>query len=161
MIGWLITNILLIVVLIALITTLSVLFIKREKEEKLILLEKENLIKELQEKKKQSGYAREFAGMAEQHLQSIHKLTDSSLDEGIYEPLSHDEKRIIRMDCYGKIDLRKSYQLSPLYKYFKKNENLKQSKLSEYDLNNSPSWRVFRQFQSFRSISLKIKQFLI
>ena len=31
MIGWLITNILLIVVLIALITTLSVLFIKREK----------------------------------------------------------------------------------------------------------------------------------
>lgn len=53
MIGWLITNVLLIVVLIALITTLSVLFIKREKEEKLILLEKENLIKELQEKKKQ------------------------------------------------------------------------------------------------------------
>ena len=114
----------------------------------------------LQEKKKQSGYAREFADMAEQHLQSIHKLTGSSLDEGIYEPLSHDEKRIIRMDCYGKIDLRKSYQLSPLYKYFKKNENLKQSKLAEYDLNNSPSWRVFRQFQSFRSISLKIKQFL-
>lgn len=114
----------------------------------------------LQEKKKQSGYAREFAAMAEQHLQSIHKLTGSSLDEGIYEPLSNDEKRIIRMDCYGKIDWRKSYQLSALYKYFKKSENFKQSKLSDYDLNNSPSWRVFRQFQSFRSISLKIKQFL-
>lgn len=113
-----------------------------------------------QESHPQRGTAAKFADMAEEHLEKIHFLTDSHIDNGDFEPLADDEKRIIRMDCYGKINKRPEHQLSPLYKYFTAPKNAAAVKFSDYDMKNSPSWRVFRQFESFRSIENKIKGYL-
>lgn len=113
-----------------------------------------------QERNPQRGTAAKFADMAEEHLEKIHFLTDSNIDNGDFEPLADDEKRIIRMDCYGKINKRPDHQLSPLYKYFNAPKNAVTAKFSEYDLDNSPSWRVFKQFESFRSIAGKVKYYL-
>ncbi len=113
-----------------------------------------------QERNPQRGTAAKFADLAEEHLEKIHLLTDSQIDNGDFEPLADDEKRIIRMDCYGKINKRPDHQLSPLYKYFNAPKNAVTAKFSEYDLDNSPSWRVFKQFESFRSIANKVKYYL-
>lgn len=117
-------------------------------------------ITKTQNKKNLSPAAVEFVDLAQSHLKKIHRLTDSSIAHGIYQPLADDEKRIIRMDFYGKINKRLEHQLSPLYKFFSRLENRKQAKLSEYNLDDSPSWRVFRQFESFRSITHNVKHFL-
>ena len=45
-----------------------------------------------------------FVRTAEKHLDNINELINSSYDEGIYSPLANDEKRLIRMDCYGSIN---------------------------------------------------------
>ena len=113
-----------------------------------------------QEKNPSRGLAAEFANMAQVHLNKIHMLTASSIDNGNFEPLADDEKRIIRMDCYGKINKRPDHQLSPIYKFFKQPQNAVKAKFTDYDLDNSPSWRVFKQFESFRSIEFKIKCYL-
>lgn len=113
-----------------------------------------------QEKNPLRGTAAEFADMAQIHLNKIHMLTDSSIDNGNFEPLADDEKRIIRMDCYGKINKRPDHQLSSIYKFFKDPKNAVKAKFTEYDLGNSPSWRVFRQFESFRSIEFRVKCYL-
>lgn len=119
-----------------------------------------NNIVKAQEKSPQSGDAAEFAHLARRHLEKIHNLTDSRIDNGNFEPLSNDEKRLIRMDCYGKINPRPDHQLSYIYKFFNKLENRKNAQFSEYDLDSSPSWRVFRQFESFRGITFKLKCYL-
>lgn len=113
-----------------------------------------------QEKNSLRGLAAEIADMAQIHLNKIHMMTDSYIDNGNFEPLSDDEKRIIRMDCYGKINKRPDHQLSPIYKFFKQPQNAVKAKFTDYDLDNSPSWRVFKQFESFRSIEFKIKCYL-
>lgn len=100
-----------------------------------------------------------FVRTAEKHLDNINELINSSYDEGIYSPLANDEKRLIRMDCYGSINKRTKHQLSHLYLHFCKNKKGK-FKLSEYDMENSPSWKLFMQFESFRKITSKVKRYL-
>ena len=111
-------------------------------------------------KNPQKGAMAKFADLAQKHLDSIHALTDSQIDTGDFEPLADDEKRIIRMDCYGKINKRPEHQLSHLYKFFKSSKQNVKTKFSDYDLADSPSWRVFKQFESFRSIEFKVQCYL-
>lgn len=117
------------------------------------------IIKE-QEKNPKTGDDADFAESAQHCLNKIHKRMNVSLDVGNYAPLSDDEKRLIRMDCYGKINKRAPHQLSPLYLYFTSPENRKHARLFEYRLDLSPSWRVFNQFESFRRISARVRYYL-
>ena len=94
------------------------------------------------------------------YLGKIHELTDSDYEEGIYEPVAVDEKRLIRMDCHGSISRRRPDQLSELYKYFKNQPKKKKFLLREYNIENSPAWKVMAQFESFRKIAPKIKRSL-
>ena len=98
--------------------------------------------------------------IAEKQLNVIHEKTGSSYEEGTCAPLFVDEKRLVRMDCYGSINRRREDQLSPLYKYFRERQGQKNYKLSLYDLDASPNWRVMTQFQSFRNIEDQIKLYM-
>ena len=55
MIGWLIVDLILIVILIALMVVISMLFAKKEKTQNKVLHEKEERIKELEEKLKKGN----------------------------------------------------------------------------------------------------------
>lgn len=55
MMGWLIVDLILIVILIALMVIISMLFAKKEKEQNKVLHEKEERIKELEEKLKKGN----------------------------------------------------------------------------------------------------------
>lgn len=98
--------------------------------------------------------------IAAQKLNYIHEMTGSSYQEGCSDPLFLDEKRLIRMDFYGCINRRRDDQLSPLYKYFCRHRDEMVHRANDYDLQNSPNWKVLRQFQSFRSIEPQIKRYL-
>lgn len=135
-------------------------FLNLSYKQQILMVVTLNDIIENQNKNPQKGAAAKFAGLAEKHLEKIHLLTDSEIDTGNFEPLADDEKRIIRMDCYGKINKRPDHQLSHLYKFFKSPKQSVKARFSDYDLNNSPSWRVFRQFDSFRSIAFKVQCYL-
>ena len=66
-----------------------------------------------------SAEDKQYAELASFYINKLHELTDSDYEEGIYEPVAVDEKRLIRMDCYGSISRRRPDQLSDFYKYFK------------------------------------------
>lgn len=94
-------------------------------------------------------------------LEKIHWLTNSCYEEGnAYFPIADDEKKLVRMECYGTINARRKHELSPYYKFFRKKENLGTFRLKDYDLSDSPMWRVFNQFESFRSIALRVRRHL-
>ncbi len=101
-----------------------------------------------------------YADLSAFYIQKIHELTDSDYEEGVYEPVAIDEKRLIRMDCHGSINCRRIDQLSDLYRYFNSHHGSKKYLLREYDLETSPNWKVMAQFESFRSIAPKIKHAL-
>ena len=63
--------------------------------------------------------------IAEKQLNVIHEKTGSSYEEGTCALLFVDEKRLVRMDCYGSINRRREDQLSPLYKYFREKQGQK------------------------------------
>ena len=107
-----------------------------------------------------TGVAKDFAEAAGYHLHTIHQYTGMTYDEGIYYKIAKDEKRLIRMDCYGCINKRQPHQLSAFYKYFLKTENRGQWPLDAYELNKSPMWRVFMQFAVFRKITPVIQKYL-
>lgn len=107
-----------------------------------------------------TGVAKDFAEAAEYHLNKIHQLTGMTYDEGVYYKIAKDEKRLIRMDCYGCINKRQPHQLSAFYKYFLKPENRGQWPLNAYELNKSPIWRVFMQFAGFRKITPIIQKYM-
>lgn len=93
-------------------------------------------------------------------LEQIHWMTGSCYEEGnAYYPIADDEKKLVRMECYGTIDARREHELSPYYKFFTKSENRDKFKLKDYDLNSSPMWRVFKQFESFRSIAPAVRRY--
>ncbi len=114
-----------------------------------------------QEHKRGRIQNQEIADTARALLAKVHKLMDTTVDVDVYQPISKDEKRLVRMDCYGKIDKRASHELSTMYSYFRRSENLKPFKRKEYDMASSPSWKVFRQFESFRSIEDKVLDYLV
>ncbi|MBP5353186.1 MAG: hypothetical protein J6Y91_05425 [Alphaproteobacteria bacterium] len=100
---------------------------------------------------------------ADVFFEKMQWMTDSYYEEGEgFYPLADDERRLVRMECYGTIDARKQHQLSVCYKYFTSLEGKgrKKFKLKDYDLASAPMWRVFRQFESFRNIEPKLKQYL-
>ena len=107
--------------------------------------------------------ALEFA--ANEFFQKIQMMTETSYDEGRgFYPLTNDEKRIVRMECYGSINRRQPHQLSTCYKFFVAeslaHRSQKRYKFKEYDLTKSPMWRVFNQFETFRVIAPKIRKYL-
>lgn len=97
-----------------------------------------------------------------EHLQKIHWMTGSYYEEGnSFFPISDDEKKLVRMECYGTIDARREHELSSCYRFFSNpKQRLKRFKRTDYHLETSPMWRVFNQFESFRSIAPKVKNYL-
>ncbi len=94
-------------------------------------------------------------------LEMIGWMCGSFYDAGnIYYPLSDDEKKLVRMECYGSIDARREHELSSYYKFFCKSENRGKFKLKDYDLSQSPMWCVFNQFESFRSIAPNVRRYM-
>ena len=107
-----------------------------------------------------SSEDKEYAELSDFYIQKIHELTDSDYEKGVYEPVAVDEKRLIRMDCYGSISRRRPDQLSDLYRYFQGRKEQKHHLLRDYDLDSSPFWKVMAQFESFRRIAPKVKRAL-
>ena len=99
--------------------------------------------------------------LAYEELEHLHWMTGSYYESGnAYFPIADDEKKLVRMECYGTIDARREHELSPCYKFFKKPENKGKFKLKDYNLSTSPMWRVFNQFEGFRSIEPKVRRYL-
>lgn len=99
-----------------------------------------------------------YAEEARYLLSSIHKLAHFSYDQDIFYPLAREEKRLIRMECYGTINGRKDDELSYLFKYFRKNAKPGKYPTTTYRLMASPSWKVFHQFETFRSIEKDMRK---
>ena len=93
-------------------------------------------------------------------LDSINESAGLKKEDLLRNPLSTDEHHIIRMDCYGSIDKRPTHQLSTYYKDILKNPLDKKLSVKAYNLEQSPMWKVFRQFENFRKIEPQIKKFL-
>lgn len=91
-------------------------------------------------------------------LSSIHKLANFSYDRDVFYPIAREEKRLIRMECYGTINGRKDDELSYLFKYFRKNAKPEKYPTTAYRLLSSPSWKVFHQFETFRSIEKDMRK---
>lgn len=106
------------------------------------------------------GKGRQYAKEAEYFLKNIHKLSGCYYDTDVFYPLARDEKRLIRMECYGSINKRRDDELSFLFKYFRKNSKPHEYPQSAYKLLASPSWKVFHQFESFRFIEPDIRAYL-
>ena len=108
----------------------------------------------LSPQKKGNFYAEE----ARYLLSSIHKLAHFSYDRDVFYPIAREEKRLIRMECYGTINGRKDDELSYLFKYFRKNLQPGKYPTTAYRLMSSPSWKVFHQFETFRSIEKDMRK---
>ncbi|MBR3502415.1 MAG: hypothetical protein IKO06_05875 [Alphaproteobacteria bacterium] len=117
-------------------------------------------IKFIEALNKEAGETDGLDGRLSFYFQEINRLTGSDYEEGIFSPLALDEKRLIRMDCYGSISRRRNDQLSKLYLFFKYRLKPQKHALKEYDLDNSPMWKVMAQFESFRKIKQKIRKAL-
>ncbi|MBQ7304215.1 MAG: hypothetical protein IJW75_04795, partial [Alphaproteobacteria bacterium] len=85
-------------------------------------------------------------------LDAINKSAGLKTEEMLRYPLSADEHHIIRMDCYGMVDYRPNHQLSSFYKDILKHPLDERLSPNDYDLENAPMWKVFRQFKNFRKI---------
>lgn len=102
-----------------------------------------------------------FMNLTYDNLETIHVMTGSFYEEGnVYFPISEDEKKLVRMECYGTIDARREHELSACYKFFCRKENRNKYKLKDYALETSPMWRVFRQFESFRRVEPSVRRYL-
>ena len=97
---------------------------------------------------------------------SLHKMTQINMRAGLevaqypHYAMSSDELHVIRMDCYGCVDARRPHLLSPYYNHFFKNKLSKPLPPESYDLDKAPSWKIFRQFDSFRNIEDKLKEYM-
>lgn len=106
------------------------------------------------------GFVKDFAEGAEYLLDNIHEIAGTEYDKGVFTKINRDEKRLIRMECHGTINLRTPHQLSVFYKFFNKPENKGKWNLRAYDMKKSPMWRVFMQFESFRKITPEIRKYM-
>lgn len=106
------------------------------------------------------GFAKDFAEGAKYLLDNIHEIAGTEYDKGVFTKIHRDEKRLIRMECHGTINLRTPHQLSIFYKFFNKPENKGRWNLHAYEMKKSPMWRVFMQFESFRKITPTVKQYM-
>lgn len=109
----------------------------------------------------QKGVHEYFQEHALTLLEHIHWMTNSFYEnDNSFFPISKDERRLLRMECYGSISRRTEKDLSHAYKFFKSEYNIGNFPLSSYNLTASPMWKVFQQFTSFRSITPQIRRFL-
>lgn len=98
--------------------------------------------------------------MAERKLEKINAVAGLKLEEKRHYALSPEELHLIRMDCYGAVDKRPSHQLSDFYKGILRRPLSKKAAIKDYNLDNAPAWKVFRQFGSFRKIEPDICRYM-
>jgi hypothetical protein len=98
--------------------------------------------------------------MAEYKLEKINAIAGLKLEEKRHYALSSEELHLIRMDCYGAVDERPSHQLSDFYKGILRRPLSKKQTLKNYNLDNAPAWKIFRQFSSFRKIEPDICRYM-
>lgn len=106
------------------------------------------------------GRERFYASKARAYLGKIVELSGCKYENNVSIPLATDEKRLIRMDSHGSISKRKDRSLSFIFDYFLKRAEPEKYSSRMYRLSSSPSWRVFRQFESFRSIEKDVRAYL-
>lgn len=106
------------------------------------------------------GKERFYAREAQNLLESVQAFAGCSYDTSNFYPLAKDEKRLIRMECSGTINRRKDDELSFLFRHFSKQAEPGKYSQSSYKLLASPSWKVFHQFESYRSIEPDIRKYL-
>lgn len=93
-------------------------------------------------------------------LQKINERIHLDVVENLRYSLSPEEHHLIRMDCYGTVDARRSHLLSPYYVKLQK-LRLKESLPAEkYNFDDAPAWQLFRQFKSFRQIELRLQKYM-
>ncbi len=107
-----------------------------------------------------SASDKQLATVSLHKLEAINKSAGLKIDEKQHYPLSANELHIIRMDCYGAINIQPPYQLSCFYKNLIHHPLPQKQQLKNYDLNDAPSWQLFRQFSSFRTIEPAVKHYL-
>lgn len=73
----------------------------------------------------------------------------------MHYPLHRQEKHIIRIDFYGTVNKPRDDQLSDAYK-MAKNTPGNNYALEEYNIRQSPVWKLFRHSKSFRLIEKKV-----
>lgn len=103
---------------------------------------------------------RSLGEMAEFKLEKINAVAGLKLEERRYYGLSKDELHLIRMDYYGTVDARPNHQLSDFYKDFIRNPLTDKPSAEDYDLSQSPAWKLYRQFDSFRKIEPDICNYM-
>lgn len=103
---------------------------------------------------------RALAKMAEYKLEKINAAAGLKLEEKRHHALSPDELHLIRMDCYGTVDIRPSHQLSDFYKKMSRHPLNKKMAAKDYNLDNAPAWKIYRQFGSFRKIEPDIRRYM-
>lgn len=103
---------------------------------------------------------RSLGEMAEFKLEKINAVAGLKLEERRYYGLSKEELHLIRMDCYGTVDARPNHQLSDFYKGILKKPLSKKAAVKDYNLDNAPAWKIFRQFDSFRNIEPDICRYM-
>lgn len=75
--------------------------------------------------------------------------------------LPREIKHIIRMDFYGTVDKVKNTQRLEFLRYHSNPENTVFNNPSDYDLTQSPTWVIFRQFRSFQLLEKNLPELLI
>lgn len=117
-------------------------------------------LKKLSEIVPRSSEEKKIAQMSLHKIQKINARAGLRVVKRIRYPLNPDELHVIRMDCYGCVDIRRPHLLSKYYTQFLKRKLSKAQSPQSYDLGKAPAWKIFRQFQNFRDIEENLKQYM-
>lgn len=107
--------------------------------------------------------AKDLIRIARTKLDDIHAWAGLKKEEMLRHPLTRDEHHIIRMNCYGSVDLRPIHQLSSQYRELRSKRIDKLLPPDAYHLDSledAPIWQLFRQFENFRKIEDDLKDYL-
>lgn len=118
------------------------------------------VLKKLSEVESKCLAEQKLADISLYKLQRINTRAGLGIVERLRYSLTSDELHLIRMDCYGCVSVRRSHLLSRFYTHFSQKKLLKSLPPESYDLDKAPTWKIFRQFKSFRSIEDALKEFL-
>ncbi|MBQ7659784.1 MAG: hypothetical protein IJS26_03465 [Alphaproteobacteria bacterium] len=113
---------------------------------------------------KEKNKNKESRSDARYKLEKINKSMGLYVVERDGEHLPKEEKLIVRMDVYGRIDRIeprfREQKLSPYYRELMQKPLGKHPKMEDYDFENSPSWKLYARFQGFRKIEKELKTYL-
>ncbi len=118
------------------------------------------VLKALSEMYPTTAEERTLASISQHKMNSINMRAGLEIAQNPHYAMSADELHVIRMDCYGCVDARRPHLLSPYYNHFSKNKLSKPLPPENYNLETAPSWKIFRQFKSFRDIENKLKEYM-